>query len=53
MGALTLPSEQAQQLDRPAAGAAEPVRHVRVELPATEPDPAKWEVDIAYLTAGT
>ena len=21
--------------------------------PATEPDPAKWEVDIAYLTAGT
>jgi hypothetical protein len=21
--------------------------------PAEEPDPAKWEVDIAYLTAGT
>src|SRR5262245_40276687 len=32
MGALALPSEQAQQLDRPAAGAAEPVRHVSVEL---------------------
>ena len=86
MGALALPSEQAQQLDRPAAGAAEPVPHARVELgglpgrrtgpdhrarwdtsrgtawrsrvehyltnPATDPDPAKWEVDIAYLTAG-
>jgi hypothetical protein len=21
--------------------------------PATEPDPAKWEVDLAYLTTGT
>jgi len=21
--------------------------------PGTEPDPAKWEVDVAYLTTGT
>jgi hypothetical protein len=34
--------------------AAPPARHWKsLTNPATEPDPAKWEVDIAYLTTGT
>jgi len=66
MSAFDLRPEEAQQFDRAPAGAAEPVRNPRVELggrrradqfvdldPSAEPDPAKWEVDIAYLTTGT